>query len=248
MPTIHTGPLTRPPTSAESRTFERWRTAMKRGRRSVESLLAGAHCVSLAEQWRRIYAPSVPVVFSRADAEKIENLVSRWNTLEAALANVELERAAVRLNGPDLDVYDLPRPVEPGGAAGLGALPLVLLVVGIALIVGAIVATNVAEVEVKRTDADLKKRLVDLSAQMARGTPDQRSAWKSFLDSDPFKPEKTIWDKLSDTLSSGAGLGLLVLAGMLLMRGSSGGARTSEPIANPRRRRRRIAKPQHARG
>jgi len=238
MTTIHSGPLTRPATSQEAATFERWRAAITRGRKTLERVGAGGYVVSMCEGWRMVNAPQIAPCFTQEDATQIGNYADRWNALEALFSAVELQKAAIMIRGNDLDVYDIPKPMEQK-TQGLEGLPLILLIVGVALVVGAIVATETMDLEGRRLDNQLKNKLADFTANMKNAPPDQRAAWQAFLNSEAFKKEKGIWDKLGDALSGGAGIALLVLLGFLAFSGRRAGSSPArEPIQNPRRRRR----------
>lgn len=233
MPKVIKGVPTRDPTGAEARVFRRCQKLLRDMRPRVECLIAAGSAMGYAEEFRRSYGLEggigVPPFLTNADAARIARIVERANLAERAVAGLETGMFGLRLtpDGDDCDVYDL----RSGDVQGLGVIPLIpLIVVGIVLVVGALAAyiTSVVQESIE-VEADLRRRKMELDSQMAKQPADVRQAYGEFQKTDPYAKEKSIWDSLKEGIGNAAGIGLLVLLGMLAFREFSKSRRSSPP-------------------
>lgn len=217
-------------TPEELRTVERWRSAILRGRPHMERLCAAGACLGYVELFRRERTPHLVPVMTAADGAQVSEILGRWNRIEEIFAGAELETLSVKINNGDVDVYG-----SPGAKTdGIGFIPLV--VVGVIVIVAAITTTLAIDNAAKMKETDLRSKLLDYNAAMAREPEATRAAWKAFTESDPFKKEKSIWDRLSE--GAGNALAILAVAAIAFFAFKhwprrSSTSTTTAPISNP---------------
>jgi hypothetical protein len=222
-------------TRDEREIFEKWRGAVVKGRSSVEAMIAGAACCAYADEFRKEYAPHLEAPMTVERANRVINIVGRWNRLEEILAGCERERFGIRIDRGDVMVYAATDDKEPGpgvDATGLGIIWFV--VAGVVLIVGAIITTEALDYSARKEEIGLKKQFADINAKMAKEPPDVRAAWETFQKSAPFAQEKSLWDKLTGGASNALSMlaiGALVLFGFKAF--SAARSSSSGRIQNP---------------
>jgi len=197
VPTINQAE-TREANAAELRAFVRFRDQVIKQRAIVErAIVAGGLCSQLqqaikkydvrgADGYQYGYAPGMAPVWSAADLDRIELITARANKLEQYLSGLEL-RALYMRPGPGED-FTILRPVfgkEPEGYpyqqwAGLGLVPLIIVVAGVVLVASAIAVAIGLEASATKAELEYRSRLVDADRWAAAQGGKAAELWSRF--------------------------------------------------------------------
>lgn len=200
--------------------FRKFERSVIDGRDAIAAYLAACSCMAQLEQLRRamvaegtISGATLPVLFSDVQIAQAQTRAEKWNQIEIALDGLKSGRFGYQVvrdrdGNLDLNVYEPPE---------LAGLPFILMAVGAAVIIGAII-TVVAMVNANKSDArKLRRDLANLNAKMSQMDPVVARRFENLQKSTNFTQEKSIWDRLKEGLGGAAGVALLVVAGIMIL-------------------------------
>lgn len=230
--------IEREPTPHELAVFKKYEKAIFNGRTAMDGFLGAAACMGMIEKWRlnqvktgMIPADFFPVMFSAARIEEAKKRAAAWNILENGLAGLISRKFGfqVRPNKagqPDIDIFMRSEPA-------LGALPVVLLVIGASVVIGGILTALALRNSNLKDARDMKKELAFLNQRMAAAPPPVRDAFRQLQNSKDYKQQKTLWDSIKEGITGALTVGLLAIAGAYLLRSRDQKAANRSPVPNP---------------
>jgi len=178
---------TREPTPYELEKVKRFFGVVYSNRqRAIDCLNAGRAARS-AQKWidSQGLHGSFPLVWDDAfDSPRFATIARRATLLETYVSELEMRRLVFRLtaDGSDIEIVSESAPKEKTPPAfSFGIVPLVIaIVVGVVLLAGAITTAIAFYTNMRKTEADTKKRIAELDAAAARAGGDVASRWNAY--------------------------------------------------------------------
>lgn len=198
----------RPATPAEAMIWAQFRRLVDQQLRPhVQNFLNGAVAAATMQQFFNNY--NLPIVaFSNGRQSRMDGILERYNILDRLITAAENEKYFVTIVDGDIAIWASPQmnreqiqdDIYPG-AMGIAWIPVMI---GIALVVGAIVTVEALDYNTRAEDRQMQKDMVAAAQVMATKPPEQQRAFKKMLDAN-----QATFNKVKTETGSGL-LGMLV--------------------------------------
>lgn len=225
-------PTPQAPTQTERLVWDKFIKFYKRTTKNVWALLATAEVAATFQSWAD--TNKVPASFwAQSDQQYLDALLNRYNTIGRLISGCETHKYWATFYKGDVTIVAPPgMPVEqyeadryPGTitpeVGNLGVL-WVPIVIGVALIVGCIVADQSIDYAAKSKDHEFRRSVLDADINMMRQPPNIRESWikmkksSSDLITRANKEHESSWfGSLLPGLSGAAGA-VVVILGLLV--------------------------------
>ena len=207
---------TREPTPNELEKVKRFFGVVYSNRQRVIDCLNAGRAARSSQKWidSQGLHGSFPLVWDDAfDSPRFATIARRATLLETYVSELEMRRLVFRLtsDGSDIEIVSEGAPKEKTPPAfSFGIVPLVIaIVVGVVLLAGAITTAIAFYTNMRKTEADTKKRIAELDAAAARAGGDVAARWNAYK-KDNAAENDGFFGKL------GSNLGIIAVVGGLI--------------------------------